>query len=403
MKQQIKINSDDLVPGDIFELPNEETLIMPCDALLISGTSIMDESFLTEESVPIFKSHIPNSKEHLNLKSDQSFILFSGSRILQTRNKSQALVIGTGFDTEKGNLVRAILYKENYSLEQDNREIWQIIYFILGFGLIGFICAIVSILVMNFTFGSILYKIIDLLSIVSSPALPPCIAIGVSICLLRIKRKGINCIDRTNINIVGKVNVICFDKTGTLTEDHLDLFAFRPISYSKGNFIFSSFTDDISDILTDTYGFYKDQYCKGNSIITVNPLKSSHEQRLKLLKMFYIEALACCNSITQNKDQLIGDPIDVEMFKATNWKVEETFGSNQLTLAKFRPDDEAYYSVQSLANNLGQKDPKYEIPLIRRFDYVSKLQRMSVVVKNTNEDFNKVYCKGSPEKIREIC
>ena len=403
VKQQIKINSDDLVPGDIFELPNEETLIMPCDALLISGTSIMDESFLTGESVPIFKSHIPNTKEHLNIKADQGFILFSGSRILQTRNKAQALVIGTGFDTEKGNLVRAILYKENYSLEQDNREIWQIIYFILGFGLIGFICAIHSMVVMNFTFGSIVYKIIDHLSIVSSPALPACIAIGVSICLLRIKRKGINCIDRTKINIVGKVNVICFDKTGTLTEDHLDLFGFRPISYSKGNFIFSSFTDDISDILTDTYAFYKDQYCKGNSIITVNPLKSSHEQRLKLLKMFYIEALACCNSITQNKDQLIGDPIDVEMFKATNWKVEETFGSNQLTLAKFRPDDETYYSVQSLANNLGQKDPKYEIALIRRFDYVSKLQRMSVVVKNTNEDFYKVYCKGSPEKIREMC
>ena len=161
VKQQIKINSDDLVPGDIFELPNEETLIMPCDALLISGTSIMDESFLTGESVPIFKSHIPNSKEHLNIKADQRFILFSGCRILQTRNKAQALVIGTGFDTEKGNLVRAILYKENYSLEQDNREIWQIIYFILGFGLIGFICAIHSMVVMNFTFGSILYKIID--------------------------------------------------------------------------------------------------------------------------------------------------------------------------------------------------------------------------------------------------
>ena len=45
IKKQIKINSDELVPGDVFDLPNEETLIMPCDALLITGTSILSSSF----------------------------------------------------------------------------------------------------------------------------------------------------------------------------------------------------------------------------------------------------------------------------------------------------------------------------------------------------------------------
>ena len=28
---------------------------------------------------------------------------------------------------------------------------------------------------------------------------------------------------------------------------------------------------------------------------------------------------------------------------------------------------------------------------------------MSVLVKNSKEDYFKVYCKGSPEKIRELC
>ena len=45
----------------------------------------------------------------------------------------------------------------------------------------------------------------------------------------------------------------------------------------------------------------------------------------------------------------------------------------------------------------------YELGIVKRFDFSSKLQRMSVLVKNVNEPFFKVFCKGSPEKIRELC
>ena len=45
----------------------------------------------------------------------------------------------------------------------------------------------------------------------------------------------------------------------------------------------------------------------------------------------------------------------------------------------------------------------YEIGIVRRFDFSSKLQRMSVIVKNNCEDFFKIFAKGSPEKIKEMC
>lgn len=41
--------------------------------------------------------------------------------------------------------------------------------------------------------------------------------------------------------------------------------------------------------------------------------------------------------------------------------------------------------------------------LIRRFDFSSKLQRMSVIVKDFLTGSYKAFVKGSPEKIRELC
>ena len=42
----VKISSDELVPGDVIVIP-PNGLLMPCDAALISGTCIVNESMLT--------------------------------------------------------------------------------------------------------------------------------------------------------------------------------------------------------------------------------------------------------------------------------------------------------------------------------------------------------------------
>ena len=40
---------------------------------------------------------------------------------------------------------------------------------------------------------------------------------------------------------------------------------------------------------------------------------------------------------------------------------------------------------------------------MKRFDFESKLQRMSVIVKDIQHQQYKAYVKGSPEKIAELC
>ena len=54
----------------------------------------------------------------------------------------------------------------------------------------------------------------------------------------------------------------------------------------------------------------------------------------------------------------------------------------------------------------GDRSPrgtKYKSALIRRFDFSSALQRMSVVCKNQVDNKFKAFVKGSPEMISSLC
>jgi len=57
-----------------------------------------------------------------------------------------------------------------------------------------------------------------------------------------------------------------------------------------------------------------------------------------------MEAMASCTAITYVNDNLVGDPLDVQMFKATGWSLDETNqmkigddGEDQLIIAYVYP------------------------------------------------------------------
>lgn len=72
---------------------------------------------------------------------------------------------------------------------------------------------------------------------------------------------------------------------------------------------------------------------------------------------------------------MIGDPLEVKMFEATNYVLDD------LKSEVYHNDD--------------------VIKIIKRFDFSSTLQRMSVIVKRNDKLC--VHVKGSPEKLRELC
>ncbi|MBR3673817.1 MAG: HAD-IC family P-type ATPase, partial [Clostridia bacterium] len=155
------------------------------------------------------------------------------------------------------------------------------------------------------------------------------------------------------------------------------------------------------------YEYYKEKI-KDNSIIS----------NKKELTQLYIECLACCQGVTRVKDKIIGDPIDVEMFESTGWELieepEDTNNYDPRIATYVRPKEEK--SLTEKLNGLGgfMQNPNniqiqelmkdhYELGIVRRFDFSSKLQRMSTLVKNLNQPNFVCYCKGSPEKIQELC
>ena len=74
-----------LVPGDILVIP-AHGCIMPCDAVLLTGNCIINESMLTGESVPVTKTPIPSSNDvTYDIKEHARHTLFCGTKIIQTR------------------------------------------------------------------------------------------------------------------------------------------------------------------------------------------------------------------------------------------------------------------------------------------------------------------------------
>ena len=118
--------------------------------------------------------------------------------------------------------------------------------------------------------------------------------------------------------------------------------------------------------------------------------------------------------MTYVKEKLVGDPIDVKMFEALDWIMKENDSSNgeqnadPLVLNYIRPKSEEDIGIrlQNNNNNDNIRDKikeRYELGIVKRFDFSSKLQRMTTISKNINENYFKAFCKGSPEKLRELC
>lgn len=79
--------------GDVIEIPRRGC-IMHCDAVLVSGNCIVNESMLTGECVPVTKTPLPNPKlltgnansdTLFSLKEHSRHVVFCGTRVIQTR------------------------------------------------------------------------------------------------------------------------------------------------------------------------------------------------------------------------------------------------------------------------------------------------------------------------------
>ncbi|XP_029931179.1 probable cation-transporting ATPase 13A3 isoform X2 [Myripristis murdjan] len=374
--------STELVPGDVIIIP-ANGLIMPCDAVLISGTCIVNESMLTGESVPVTKTSVPNSGEEgaetYNPEEHKRYTLFCGTHVIQTRFYTgelvKAVVVTTGFNTEKGQLVRSILYPKPTDFKL-YRDAYLFLLCLVGVAGIGFLYTIVLSILNKVPTKTIITKSLDIITITVPPALPAAMTAGIVYAQRRLKSVGIFCISPQRINMCGQLNLVCFDKTGTLTEDGLDLWGIQRAEDG-------SFSPPEAEAAKDS-----------------------------LVNTAFVACMATCHSLTKIEGEISGDPLDLKMFNATGWILEEpteeeTALHNPIMPTVVRPPKQAHLeanqNIRPTQNVELSEISSYEIGIVKQFPFSSALQRMSVVVRRLGEKHMDAYLKGAPEVVVSLC
>uniref|UniRef100_A0A665UTB1 P-type ATPase A domain-containing protein n=1 Tax=Echeneis naucrates TaxID=173247 RepID=A0A665UTB1_ECHNA len=375
------ILSTDLVPGDVMVIPSNGT-IMPCDAVLVSGTCIVNESMLTGESVPVTKTNLPNplpgesgdeADNPYSTEDHKRHTLFCGTNVIQTRFYTgelvKAVVVRTGFSTAKGQLVRSILYPKPTDFKL-YRDAYLFLLCLVAVAGIGFVYSIVLSVLNKVPAKTIIIESFDIITITVPPALPAAMTAGIVYAQRRLKRIGIFCISPQRINICGQINLVCFDKTGTLTEDGLDLWGVQRVE--NGSFL----------------------------------LSEENAYKENLVKSQFVACMATCHSLTKIEGQLSGDPLDLKMFEATGWILEEateeeTSLHNRIMPTVVQPPKQLLPPEPAVSQD--QDMSAYEIGIVRQFPFSSALQRMSVVSRLLGEKRMNAYTKGAPEVVASLC
>ncbi|KAG8225089.1 hypothetical protein J437_LFUL000068 [Ladona fulva] len=415
--QHEMIPTEQLVPGDVIVVPPHGCL-MPCDAVLLSGNCIVNESMLTGESVPVTKTPLPfghpGASSAYDPKDHSRHTLFCGTRVIQTRyyethgsrdgksgedgrdgkrERVRAVVVRTGFLTAKGQLVRSIMYPPpvDFRFERDSY------LFVAGLACvaaIGFIYTVISKTLRGVEGKEIALDSLDLVTIVVPPALPAAMTVGRLYAQGRLKDKGIFCISPRTINVAGAIDCVCFDKTGTLTEDGLDMWGVVPIA-PDGPMVGGD----------DRWGNL-DAPDVGKIRRFELPVKSV--DRLPISDPLLV-GMTSCHSITIIDGKLCGDPLDLKMFESTGWVIEEPdvddtskFDLIFPTVVKPAKPDLLSSHASQLDDEEGNSCPPLEVGIVRQFPFSSGLQRMSVVTRTLGSSHFDVFCKGSPEMILSL-
>ncbi|XP_053566201.1 probable cation-transporting ATPase 13A4 [Bombina bombina] len=366
----VDIESQSLVPGDVIVLTSKK-LFLPCDAILISGGCTMNESTLTGECIPVTKTPLPNIDNSIPWKIHSGdeykrHVLYCGTEVIQTKAHGQdlikAVVLQTGFNTAKGDLVRVILYNKPINIKLYR----EAVKFVLGLLVLALLSVIYTVVVHTLAGASIreivLFSFL-ILTMVMNPGLPGTLTLGLLYAQTRLKKLGIFCISPQRIIISGQLNLICFDKTGTLTKDDLDFRGVVPC---------------VENCFQDMHGVSSDKSMIWGPVLA---------------------AMASCHSLILLDGKIHGDPLEMKMFEATGWALEDykTYTNEDgksIPFAVVKPGRKA--EKKSML-------PVEGIVILHQFPFSSGLQRMSVITQVIGSDELKVFMKGAPEMVIQFC
>jgi len=402
--------------------------IVPCDCLLLSGTAVANEASLTGESIPQMKDAIRPVSDTLKISSEHRIhTLFSGTMLVNTNPNANnaatkdlpktpdggclAYVLRTGFNSSQGELMQMIEFSTQ-KVADNSRETFLALLVLLLFAL----AASGYVLYKGIQKGErstheLLLRCVIIIASVVPRQLPMQMAVAVNTALLALMRQGVFCTEPFRMPFAGKITHCLFDKTGTLTTDQL-----LPTGVVNNR--------------------------------SSRKSESKQDSKKARGKVPVVEAnadaamvLAGCHSLVSVEGAgLVGDPIELAAIKGIEWSFNPqtnvaTPGDSKsyaerikdlsnriveegkepqgagIAVRKYRERMAEYQKAlqkakanRSKAEDRARKFSIRSIKIIRRFHFLSKLQRMAVIADVTTTNGTKRAClvKGSPEMIGRL-
>ena len=275
----IKIPSEDIVVGDVFEVETGDRI--PCDAYIKEQNFLScDESVLTGESKAVSKKARENENffGELNLP----YMLYMGGVV--TRGNALAEATSTGRDTQMGKVGSML-----HSIESGETPLQSKLKHLSK--VLAVICMAVCVVVTTAGIirGEEVFTMLMTgitIAIAAIPeGLPAAVTIALALAVSRMLKKNALVRKLHSVETLGSATVICTDKTGTLTENKMKV---SELSTLENDFELRDSKD------------HGEFYLKGESIKAEPVALPSLYEMLRC-------GVACNNSKISVKEQVIGN------------------------------------------------------------------------------------------------
>ncbi|POM60879.1 P-type ATPase (P-ATPase) Superfamily, partial [Phytophthora palmivora] len=264
-------------PGDLVMV--SEDWVVPCNMAIVKGTTMCDESMLTEISIPECSAELYDPE-----KGSKKHTLFAGTRVLSSGCNKEILAIvqTTGAHTTKGQLIQSILFPIPMRFKYiEHLKMLVAILFVYTF----IVCSISTYFVMsnhmiNNQYATF-FTSIFMLSAVVSPLLPVVITVGQVNASQRLEKQGV--------------------------------FSTSSVSPFVARWAFSASTRPARYIcIVSTFSVYS----LLKQLLIVNDVKDAPS----FAELLYALTTSC-HSVDLLKDFLVGNEVEVRMFTATGWEL----------------------------------------------------------------------------------
>ena len=219
---QVRVPTQDLVPGDVLMLAEGDTVA--ADARLLSAAALaVSEAPLTGESEPVTKD-VRTLPAPVAL-ADRRNMVFNGTAV--TRGTGRAVVTATGMATEMGRIAELLGATREHPTPLQ-REITRVGK-ALGLAVVA-IAVVVTATVLVFFGVETLDDLVTALLLGVSLAvaavpegLPTILTVVLALGVQRMARRNAIVKQLSSVETLGSASVICSDKTGTLTKGEMTI------------------------------------------------------------------------------------------------------------------------------------------------------------------------------------